>query len=372
MRARWNAGPGSAVLLLGVVALLELWAARAADPDFFLPDPFRPLIIGLVVLYVLAGLSPWGQLRRGLFTLIFAVPLLLLVMEYALAARDHSSSSFRLAPSDDALLRYTYRPGARLRDVAGELTVTADGLWDQAHDIPKPAGVRRVVILGDSVPNDPSLPFASRFPHVLEGLLSARSPGDRVEVINVSCEGYSTLQEVRLLEKVGLRYEPDLIVVAYVLNDPFLQNGAYRRFGNSFFAFQVGETVGRLAGRSMCPMFARLHEGYGFDLMVRASFERLRLITQPLQVPVLVATLPIVEKFDDAVCLQTYDQVLGVARAQGFAGVRVVDAFQGLSAETFLKPQDKNDITHPNADGHARIARVLAETVAPMLWPPPR
>ena len=64
-----------------------------------------------------------------------------------------------------------------------------------------------------------------------------------------------------------------------------------------------------------------------------------------------------------------YDRVLEVAHAQGFHTARLDDVFAGLSAETFEKPGDRNDITHPNANGHERIARRLAEVAAPLLRP---
>ena len=391
VRARWHAGPLSAMALLAVLIVVEVWAARAADPDFYLPDPFHALVAVVACLYLLAGFVRGPRLRHTLQVLAFALPILVLVMEVRLAARDRSIASLRMAISGDALLRYTYRPGARVQDAGGEMTITDDGLWDARHVIPKPAGVTRVVVLGDSVPNDPSLPFAKRFPHVFETQLARSLPGEsaaaqgagpaapggsaaagpssrRVEVINVSCEGYNTIQEVRLLEKVGFKYQPDLIVVAYVLNDPFLQNGAYRRFGNSYFAFRLAESIGRIGGRSACSLFAPLHAGYNFDLVVRASFERLRLLVEPRHIPVVVAVLPIVENFDDPVCLAAYDKVTEVARAQGFQAVRVADAFSGLEPAKFLKPDAKSDVTHPNADGHARIAIRLSEVVAPLLW----
>ena len=370
--ARWSAGPLSAVALLVIVILVELWAARSADPDFFLPDPFHALVVMVAALYLVAGFVSRPQLRRALLALVFALPLLVLAMELHLASRDRSIASLRMAVSDDALLRYTYRPGATVRDRGGPMTITEDGLWDLGHTVEKPPGVSRVVVLGDSVPNDPSLAFAERFPHLLEvslGSAPGRPGSNRVEVINVSCEGYNTIQEVRLLERVGLKYQPDLIIVAYVLNDPFLQNGAFRRVGNSYFAFLVADTLGQIAGRHACSRFAPLHAGYTFELVVRASLERLRLLVAPLRIPVLVATLPIVENFADPECLAAYDKVGAVARDQGFAFVRIVDAFRGLDPAAFLKADARGDITHPNGDGHARIAGRLAEAAAPLLWP---
>ena len=370
MQTRWHAGAGSVIALLFLVALLELWASGAQDPDFWLPDPFHPLVAGLVFVFALSGFVPHAPARRALQLLLFAIPVLVLVAETHLAASDADIGSTRLVVSDDLLLRYTYRPGLQVRDRGGEMTITADGLWDQLHVIPRPPGVTRVVILGDSVPNDPSLAFSERFPHVLEGLLAKRAPaGTRVEVINVPCEGYNTRQEVRLLERVGLAYEPDLIIVAYVLNDPFLQNGAYRRLGNSFFAFKVAAALELARKGGMCPLFAKLARGYQFELSVRDSLERLRLVTRPLRLPVLVATVPIVERFEDPVCLGLYDQVVGVAREQGFASVRLVDGFLGQDPERFLKPSDRSDITHPNQAGHALVAAGLEAAAAKLLWP---
>lgn len=364
--SRWQASPAWTLALLGTVVGLEAWALHAADPDFFLPDPFHVIAIGAIAVFTLGAFVRAEQVRRGILTLAIALPLVILLMEWRLAAADVESS--RVAVSDDLLLRYTYRPGLSLRDRGGEsITVTPDGLWDVPHEVPRPADVVRVVVLGDSVPNDPSIPFRQRFPKQLEALLAKQAPaGRRVEVVNVSCEGYNTLQEVRLLEKVGLRYQPDLIVLTYVLNDPFLQNGGYRRLGNSFFAFRLAAAVPRA---SACPQFAELHQGYSFDLVVRASLERLRLVAEKQHVPVLVTTLPLVQPFDDRSCLSTYDQVLGVAREQGFATGRLVDAFAGEDYHRYLKPEDPRDLTHPNADGHQRIAKRLAELAAPLLWP---
>ncbi|TKC95223.1 SGNH/GDSL hydrolase family protein [Polyangium fumosum] len=361
---RFHAPPASVLLFLGSVVLVELWAIRAADADFFMPDPFHYIVVGAALLFVLAGFVRWPQVRRGLVTLTIAAPLTLLLMEWRLAEADVRNQ--HVAPSNDGLLRYTYRPGYAIEESEGErIVVTEDGLWDVPHVVPKPPGVLRVVVLGDSVPNDPSIPFRRRFPRQLEALLAQKAPaGQKVEVVNVSCEGYNTVQEVRLLESVGLRYEPDLVVLAYVLNDPFLQNGGYRRIGNSFFAFQFA----KVGVRRKCTLFEEMHAGYTFDLVVRASLSRLRLLADKHHFQVLVAPLPLVEPFDDPSCLAVYDKVVGAAREQGFEAGRVVDAFRGEDHRAFLKPKDALDITHPNAEGHDRMARRLSELTAPLLF----
>jgi len=361
---RWFASAAWVLALLASVTLVELWAIQARDPDFFMPDPFHYLAVAVMALFSGAAFVPWPRVRHGLMLLAITTPLAILAIEVRLSTAAIENE--RIALSDDAVLRYTYRPGHKAEISAGEtIAITENGLWDVPHRVPKPAGVTRVVVLGDSVPNDPSVPFRKRFPKQLEAMLAERAtPGRKVEVLNVSCEGYNTLQEVRLLETVGVQYEPDVVVLAYVLNDPFLQNGGYRRLGNSFFAFNLANVVPR---ESACPIFADLHAGYTFELVVRNSLGRLKLLAQLHHFQVLVAPLPVVQPFADASCMATYDKVVGISRELGFAADRVVDAFAGEDHRRFLKPSDPHDITHPNAEGHERIARRLAELVTPLL-----
>lgn len=248
--------------------------------------------------------------------------------------------------------------------------MTPDGLLDVPHAVPKPKGVVRIVVLGDSVPNDLSMALDQRFPRILERLLRSVAPTGVVpEVVNVSCEGYNSTQELRLFEKVGLRYQPDLVVWTYVLNDPFLQNGAYRRIGNSFFLFQLAPVVLVTFGGTLCDMFGHLHADHTFDLVVRQSMERMRLVADRGGFPVLFAALPVVEPFEDATCMALYDKAIAAARDQGFPTTRVVDAFRGEDYRKYQKPGEQFDVTHPNAAGHLRMAEHLARTAAPLLWP---
>ena len=77
----------------------------------------------------------------------------------------------------------------------------------------RPAGVRRIIVCGDSMPAGQFLANADRFSELLE----RRVPN--LEVINLSLEGSGTDQQVLLYEHVGLRYEHDAVILL-----PFLQN----------------------------------------------------------------------------------------------------------------------------------------------------
>ena len=102
-----------------------------------------------------------------------------------------------------------------------------DGLRDREHALAASPGVRRVMILGDSVTLGYGLRPEQAFPQVLQDLLDAR--GRRAEVFNVAFSGWSTRQERIAYERIGRRYRPDDVVVAICLNDiPEIHNNLAR------------------------------------------------------------------------------------------------------------------------------------------------
>ncbi len=69
----------------------------------------------------------------------------------------------------------------------------ADGLRDRTRPHEKPDGVRRVVVLGDSVTLGAQIRRDQAFPQLLEARLGAA--GRPIEVMNVALWGWSTRQE---------------------------------------------------------------------------------------------------------------------------------------------------------------------------------
>jgi lysophospholipase L1-like esterase len=74
----------------------------------------------------------------------------------------------------------------------------------------KPAGVKRVLLLGDSF----TWGFGVEDHEVLTHLLQEKVGRD-FEIINGSVVGYGTDQQFLWLEREGLRYRPDLVVLAF-------------------------------------------------------------------------------------------------------------------------------------------------------------
>lgn len=362
-RPAWTArlSPTALVALLALVATAELMGWWYGDPDFYLPDPFRALSLAMVVGVALTMALPWGLLRGGLQVLLLTTVAAVLILELKAGVRDDVASF--VVQTDDKLLRYHYRPGATI----GDATVNSYGLLDVERPLDKPADVLRVVILTGSIANDPAVPFESRFVRQLQAQLDGLVPGHRVEVINASCEGFNTLQQVRLLEQVGLRYQPDVVVIAFMMTSATLQNGGHRRIGNSYFAFRFLPMLAMAREGSICALFSPYFERYSFDLIVRNSFERLALLARQHRFAPLVAVLPVVERFDDPVCVGIYDQVAATATDAGLPALRLAQAFVGQDPLSIAKPDERWDVCHPNAHGHAEIAKGLRDGLLPLL-----
>jgi lysophospholipase L1-like esterase len=90
---------------------------------------------------------------------------------------------------------------------------------------PKPAGVRRVMVLGDSFTEGQGVKQDEMAVRVLGRLLEARAPG-RVEVRAAARRGTDLPELFGIFEEIE-PYEPDVVVYALVLNDA-VQPPAFR------------------------------------------------------------------------------------------------------------------------------------------------
>lgn len=118
--------------------------------------------------------------------------------------------------SPNPYLRYEFLPGVK----AGEISINSDGFRGPEYSVAKPKNTFRIIMLGDSETFSFMLPQTDALAAQLENLLNHDSGPLRYEVLNFGVEGYNIFQELEMLKNKGLKYEPDLIILNYVLNDP--------------------------------------------------------------------------------------------------------------------------------------------------------
>ncbi len=108
------------------------------------------------------------------------------------------------------------------------------GFRDQEHSLEKPEGVKRIVILGNSIGFGLWVcEFDSLFANLLEDELNRRESDIEYEVINLCIPGYNSKMQLAMLEEIGIRYKPDLVMTAFCIND-YHQQPILRQEGGNY------------------------------------------------------------------------------------------------------------------------------------------
>ncbi len=108
------------------------------------------------------------------------------------------------------------------------------GQRDKERTLEKPDGVRRILLLGDSVVEGYGLRESETISNQLKDLYDDPS----TEVLNFGVSAYCTRAEIEMLETKGLQFDPDVVVLVFVEND-------FDNFNRE--AFPLGSAVQRPA-----------------------------------------------------------------------------------------------------------------------------
>lgn len=154
----------------------------------------------------------------------------------------------RLLCEYDPLLGWRKIPGAQKRYTTLEYDIeeriNSKGLRGPEIAYEKPAGVFRLLVLGDSFTEGYTVEEKDTVTEVLGRSLTARWGRRRVQVVNGGTGGYSTDQELLFFRSEGWKYGPDLVILMVVDNDIWFNAQAqYPRAPKPLFQLREGELV---------------------------------------------------------------------------------------------------------------------------------
>jgi len=108
------------------------------------------------------------------------------------------------------------------------------GFRDREHAIKKNSNVFRIVVLGDSFAQALQVPFEQSFPYLLEQKLNSNANIQKeIEIINLGWSGFGTDREYLTLKYIGLEYNPDLVILAFLTGNDLRSN--YAEFENKYW-----------------------------------------------------------------------------------------------------------------------------------------
>lgn len=122
--------------------------------------------------------------------------------------------------SANKILRYELKPNTKTTYENQEVEINSDGFRNRECTLQKLENTYRIVVLGDSVAFGRFNPPTDNLARRLEVALKKICPQNNFEVLNMGVEGYDTIQEEEMLKVKALKYNPDMVIVYYCLNDP--------------------------------------------------------------------------------------------------------------------------------------------------------
>jgi hypothetical protein len=170
-----------------------------------------------------------------------------LILRYLPKKTSTQKYFHKLACEYDPLLGWRKIPNGRGKHVTEEYNITeifnSRGQRGPEYPYKKKDNEYRILILGDSFTEGFTVKFHQLFSEVLKKILNMR--GDRYyEVINVGTGGYSTDQEFLFFQHEGKKYNPDLTIVMFYINDVWYNiQSQYWRGYKPFFLMEDGELI---------------------------------------------------------------------------------------------------------------------------------
>lgn len=261
-------------------------------------------------------------------------------------------------------LAYELAPNHHLFATGTAIATNARGM--RSYEVlARRAGVYRIAVVGDSYAFGFGTPMAETFPAELEVALNEDDePGREYEVLNYGVGGYSSQDEALVVEHKVLRDDPDLILLAYSLNDPedapvqpvhsYYQDASWwqyshalRKIALTYLQWQIRHFG---AGSYIRYLYREPHKWHS----VVDAFDRIGRLAGERHVPVVVVVFPHgdVDSWDQYPYADLHRQVIAEARAHGF---RALDLLSAFARKPPLAVRLSRGDDHPNARGH-RIA----------------
>ena len=249
------------------------------------------------------------------------------------------------------------------------------GLRDRDRAAKQP-GARRVLVMGDSYTWGYAVAEEEAYPQAAERLLKERGYS-QIDVINGGIPDYNSRQERKLLEQLMPVYEPDAVILGYVVNDaepstamPTTPDETYRH-STSWFLTELAERLNRRLFRRRVLPSAKdtAADNYldGFDegsVKWRDSKDALREMRDlcaAAGISFTILVLPdFTQNFDDRYALRKiHDAVVSWGRELDIPVFDLLNIFRGQDHQALWVPWDG----HPNAEAHRRIAEFLVARV---------
>jgi len=222
---------------------------------------------------------------------VSSVVILAIVLEAGLTIMRISTKSYmRFIPDKGT----TYIPHAYYRHTKegfSEGYFNSHGFRDYERTYEKAANSFRIMVFGDSYAEALQVALANAFPALLEKRLNEHSTTMRFEVLNLGQSGFGTADEYMRYVNFGVKYSPDLVILAFLTGNDFQDNSKFFSPDSHLFYFTLDQNNNLVLDRSVIDNYQRrltLPKRF-FQYVAQKSYlvnfisERLYLLRQDLR-----------------------------------------------------------------------------------------
>jgi len=270
-------------------------------------------------------------------------------------------------------LSYELVPGSEKFSKGANIKINSYGMRD---DEPLHGDVNsecNVLILGDSYTFGFGVEGHETYANVLENLLTSHTSHKAVQVLNLGVGGYSSRDEALVLKYKGLEWDPELIVIGYVLNDPEIDpiQPLHRYFQESKWWQHIN--IFRLVAKEMNiydinnlgggDYIRYLHNRNGEKWgSVKIAFSDIQEIASKNDIPVILIIFPLMKggEWENYKYGDLHSQVVNAGENSGFNTVDLTDAYSVYPQLSLMIAPGNG---HPNALGHKLAADAVYKKV---------
>ncbi len=348
-----------------------------------------------------------------IFFLIFEI--ILRISHYNILRDYLNGREFILQPSENKEMLYKLRPNAEGYAWGTQVKINSHGFRDKEYEIAKGDATYRIITIGDSITFGNFMPLEKTYSKQLESLFERDRENTRnVEVLNLGVGGYDTLNEVAFFEEVGIKFQPDVVVLGFCINDAgtdspnldyivglqryrsfiyrfrtaqfirsrmeriLYMNSVKKRNDEEFFFQQNKDMIVQigddeqleatmqalkdyLAKNTVPDYYINYYEWYTSKVRIgklRYAFEKLQRMRDQYHFNVVILIIPfLIDPQHQTVYQFIYDITKHEALRANFNVLEVYDEFQDMGFDQLAI--QAGDRIHPNSLGHSVIADKL-------------
>ena len=256
--------------------------------------------------------------------------------------------------------------------------VNAQGFRDSDFSVEREAGEYRIAVLGDSVTFGFGIPKDKGFVDLLEADLSANT-SRKINVMNFGVMGYDSKAEVENYKEFVKPYHPDLLLVAFVLNDTMTprtlveigQENKKAENNNSSNIAQllkyshlfvwIEHTLSKGDQKNMVDAIYHLSYEDGNQNWIRVTnaVAELANLAKTDDVKIAAVIFPLLDDFEHYQFTREHKKVAALFNEQHIPTLDLLGAFSRNSYLDYFR--HPSDTTHPNELGHQIAASAIAE-----------